>query len=71
MNTSTSKLLRLPKLGLSEPTLRRVAYTICTILSDQGSLKVPEIQEATRFGRETILFSIGWAGSGKPRGEDE
>lgn len=59
MDTSTSKLSRLPTPGLTESILRRVAYSICTILSVEDPLKVFEIQAATKFERETVLFSIG------------
>lgn len=60
MIIKTSKLHGRDKLGITEPSLRRVAYTICTILSARGSLKVSEIQEATSFEREDVVFSIGW-----------
>lgn len=60
MITKTPKHRGRDKLGLTERSLRHDAYAICTILSAQGTLKISEIQEATSFGRESIVFSIGW-----------
>lgn len=45
---------------MTEPSLGRVAYSICKILCNKDSLKVSEIQDVTKFGRETVVFSLGW-----------